>query len=140
MEGNGSVLQPPPAIAVTPYQRLTQALQTDPRCAQEVNSQCFFLFSRFCCQIETSAKLTSCPVLTIPNPQWQFTLRHLIKKQYAMNRLFDIYFKSLIYSVCSSFMVSVRALCAALLRAIFSHSIRLLSLRIVLIDYFNIYL
>lgn len=35
----GEESQPSPAAAITPYQRLTNALQSDPRCAQEVNFQ-----------------------------------------------------------------------------------------------------
>lgn len=37
MEGDEKTsFQPSPATVLTPYQRLTNALQTDPRCAQEV--------------------------------------------------------------------------------------------------------
>lgn len=37
VEGDDEIVpQPSPAITLTPYQRLTNALQTDPRCAQEV--------------------------------------------------------------------------------------------------------
>lgn len=35
MEGDENRCQPSPAV-ITPYQRLTNALQNDPRCAQEV--------------------------------------------------------------------------------------------------------
>lgn len=37
MERDGSHIQPSPANAGQAYQRLTQALQTDPRCAHEVS-------------------------------------------------------------------------------------------------------
>lgn len=36
MAGDGSISQPSPAAILTPFQRLNNALQTDPRCAQEV--------------------------------------------------------------------------------------------------------
>lgn len=44
VEGDDEIIpQPSPAATLTPYERLTNALQTDPRCAQEVNFYILFL-------------------------------------------------------------------------------------------------
>lgn len=49
MEGDElTIAQPSPASALTPYERLTNALQTDPRCAQEVALGRRIGFYRFC--------------------------------------------------------------------------------------------
>lgn len=43
VEGDEIIPQPSPAATLTPYQRLTNALQTDPRCAQEVKNDAIYL-------------------------------------------------------------------------------------------------
>lgn len=46
MEGNDSNSQPSPATTLTPYERLTNAIQTDPRCAQEVSFRVFSFWKK----------------------------------------------------------------------------------------------